>query len=86
LQERHIGRQRWSGFDQVYSRDFKKPEFIGKIMFIQNYDMNLAKMMLQGVDIWMNTPTRPLEASGTSGEKGVMKGTVHFSVLDGAGG
>ncbi len=61
----------------------KRPEFIGKIMFIQNYDMNLAKMMLQGVDIWMNTPTRPLEASGTSGEKGVMNGTVHFSVLDG---
>jgi len=61
----------------------KRPEFIGKIMFIQNYDMNLAKMMLQGVDIWLNTPTRPLEASGTSGEKGVMNGTVHFSVLDG---
>ncbi|MDA3879220.1 MAG: alpha-glucan family phosphorylase [Prolixibacteraceae bacterium] len=61
----------------------KRPEFIGKILFIQNYDMNLAKMMLQGVDIWMNTPTRPLEASGTSGEKGVMNGTIHFSVLDG---
>ena len=61
----------------------KRPEFLGKIMFIQNYDMNLAKMMLQGVDIWMNTPTRPLEASGTSGEKGVMNGTMHFSVLDG---
>ena len=45
--------------------------------------MNLAKMLLQGVDIWMNTPTRPLEASGTSGEKGVMNGTLHFSVLDG---
>jgi alpha-glucan phosphorylase-like protein len=61
----------------------KRPEFIGKIIFVQNYDMNLAKMMLQGVDIWMNTPTRPLEASGTSGEKGVMNGTIHFSVLDG---
>ena len=61
----------------------KRPEFIGKILFVQNYDMNLAKMMLQGVDIWMNTPTRPLEASGTSGEKGVMNGTIHFSVLDG---
>lgn len=61
----------------------KRPEFIGKIMFIQNYDMNLAKKMLQGVDIWLNTPTRPLEASGTSGEKGVMNGTIHFSVLDG---
>jgi len=61
----------------------KRPEFTGKIIFVQNYDMNLAKIMLQGVDIWMNTPTRPLEASGTSGEKGVMNGTIHFSVLDG---
>jgi len=61
----------------------KRPEFAGKIIFVQNYDMNLAKIMLQGVDVWMNTPTRPLEASGTSGEKGVMNGTIHFSVLDG---
>lgn len=61
----------------------KRPEFLGKILFVQNYDMNLAKIMLQGVDIWLNTPTRPLEASGTSGEKGVMNGTLHFSVLDG---
>lgn len=61
----------------------KLPEFRGKILFIQNYDMNLAKTMLQGVDVWLNTPTRPLEASGTSGEKGVMNGTLHFSVLDG---
>ena len=61
----------------------KRPEFVGKILFVQNYDINLAKMLLQGVDIWLNTPTRPLEASGTSGEKGVMNGTLHFSVLDG---
>lgn len=61
----------------------KKPEFIGKILFIQNYDINLAKMLVQGCDVWMNTPTRPLEASGTSGEKGVMNGTLHLSVLDG---
>jgi len=61
----------------------QRPEFRGKILFIQNYDMNLAKMLLQGVDVWLNTPTRPLEASGTSGEKGVMNGTLHFSVLDG---
>lgn len=61
----------------------KRPEFRGKILFIQNYDINLAKMLLQGVDVWLNTPTRPLEASGTSGMKGVMNGTVHFSVLDG---
>ncbi len=61
----------------------KRPEFRGKILFVQNYDMNLAKMLVQGVDVWLNTPTRQLEASGTSGEKGVMNGTLHFSVLDG---
>ncbi|TKG92437.1 alpha-glucan family phosphorylase [Puteibacter caeruleilacunae] len=61
----------------------KRPEFVGKIVFIQNYDMNLAKRMVQSVDVWMNTPTRPLEASGTSGQKAVMNGALHFSVLDG---
>ncbi len=61
----------------------KRPEFIGKIVFLQNYDILLAKRLVRGVDIWLNTPTRPLEASGTSGEKAVMNGTMHFSVLDG---
>ena len=61
----------------------KMPEFIGKVLFLQNYDMALAEMLVAGVDIWMNTPTRPLEASGTSGEKAAMNGTMHFSVLDG---
>jgi len=61
----------------------KRPEFIGKIVFLQNYDIQLAKKLVRGVDIWLNTPTRPLEASGTSGEKAVMNGTMHFSVLDG---
>jgi alpha-glucan phosphorylase-like protein len=61
----------------------KHPDFLGKIMFLPNYDMNLSKIMLQGADIWLNTPTRSLEASGTSGEKAVMNGTLHFSVLDG---
>ncbi|MDD3910874.1 MAG: alpha-glucan family phosphorylase [Bacteroidales bacterium] len=61
----------------------KMPQFIGKIIFIPNYDISLAKYLVQGVDIWMNTPTRPLEASGTSGEKAVMNGVMHFSVLDG---
>ncbi|MBN1388423.1 MAG: alpha-glucan family phosphorylase [Bacteroidales bacterium] len=59
------------------------PEFEGKIIFLENYDMEMAKQLVSGVDIWLNTPTRPLEASGTSGEKGVMNGTIHFSVLDG---
>jgi len=61
----------------------KLPEFTGKIVFLQNYDILLAKRLVRGVDIWLNTPTRPLEASGTSGEKAVMNGTMHFSVLDG---
>lgn len=61
----------------------RRPEFIGKIIFIPNYEMKLAKVLVQGVDIWLNTPTRPLEASGTSGEKAVMNGVLHFSVLDG---
>jgi glycogen phosphorylase/synthase len=61
----------------------KRPEFIGKILFLQNYDMFLARKMVQGVDVWLNTPTRPLEASGTSGMKVVMNGGLHFSVLDG---
>jgi phosphorylase/glycogen(starch) synthase len=59
------------------------PEFIGKIFFFENYDMQVAKYLIRGVDIWLNTPTRPLEASGTSGEKAVMNGVVNFSVLDG---
>ena len=61
----------------------KMPQFIGRIVFVPNYDMNLAKALVQGVDVWMNTPTRPLEASGTSGEKAAMNGVMHFSVLDG---
>lgn len=61
----------------------RRPEFVGKIIFLQNYDMELARHLVQGVDVWLNTPTRPLEASGTSGEKAVMNGVLHFSVLDG---
>ena len=60
-----------------------RPEFLGKIIFLQDYDMKLARRLVSGVDIWMNTPTRPLEASGTSGEKALMNGVVNFSVLDG---
>ena len=59
------------------------PRFTGKVIFLENYDIELAKYLVRGVDIWLNTPTRPLEASGTSGEKAVMNGTIHFSVLDG---
>jgi len=61
----------------------KKEAFIGKVFFVENYDMELAHKLIPGVDIWLNTPTRPLEASGTSGEKAVMNGVVNLSVLDG---
>jgi starch phosphorylase len=61
----------------------RRPEFLGKIIFLENYDMHLARRLVSGVDIWMNTPTRPMEASGTSGEKALMNGVLNFSVLDG---
>ncbi len=61
----------------------RMPQFLGKIVFLENYDMRLAKRLISGVDIWLNTPTRPLEASGTSGEKAQMNGVLNFSVLDG---
>ncbi len=61
----------------------KMKEFIGKILFLENYDMISGKLLTSSVDIWLNTPTRPLEASGTSGEKAVMNGVANFSVLDG---
>ena len=61
----------------------QRPEFLGKIIFLEDYDMQLARRLVSGVDIWMNPPTRPLEASGTSGEKAEMNGVVNLSVLDG---
>ena len=61
----------------------QRPEFLGKIIFLEDSDMELARRLVSGVDIWMNTPTRPLEASGTSGEKAEMNGVVNLSVLDG---
>jgi phosphorylase/glycogen(starch) synthase len=61
----------------------KMPQFLGRIIFIENYDMHVARKLVSGVDIWLNTPTRPLEASGTSGEKAVMNGVINLSVLDG---
>jgi glucan phosphorylase len=61
----------------------RQPQFIGKIIFLENYDMILSKKFVSGCDVWLNTPTRPLEASGTSGEKAIMNGVLNFSVLDG---
>ncbi|TXB63399.1 alpha-glucan family phosphorylase [Phaeodactylibacter luteus] len=61
----------------------KRPEFKGKVIFLENYNMEMAKLLVQGVDIWLNTPTRPKEASGTSGMKAALNGVMNFSVLDG---
>ena len=61
----------------------KQPEFLGKVIFLENYNMEIGKLLTQGVDIWLNTPTRPKEASGTSGMKAALNGVVNFSVLDG---
>ena len=61
----------------------QRDEFQGKIIFLEDYDFLLARRLVSGVDIWMNTPTRPLEASGTSGEKAEMNGVVNLSVKDG---
>lgn len=61
----------------------RMPQFTGKIIFLENYNMAMARKLVQGVDIWLNTPARPLEASGTSGEKAIMNGVVNLSVLDG---
>src|SRR5688572_10600674 len=67
---------------QVY-RQVKRAETGGRIVFLEDYDINLARYLVQGVDVWMNTPRRPLEASGTSGMKAALNGALNFSVLDG---
>lgn len=61
----------------------RRPEFLGKIVFLENYDMRLGKRLVSGVDVWLNTPTRLQEASGTSGEKAIMNGVLNLSVKDG---
>ncbi|MCM1169698.1 MAG: alpha-glucan family phosphorylase [Bacteroides sp.] len=61
----------------------RQEAFLGKIIFLENYNIDIAKHLVQGVDIWLNTPTRSMEASGTSGEKALMNGVVNFSVPDG---
>ncbi len=67
---------------QVY-RTVKRAENGGRLVFLEDYDMNLARYLVQGVDVWLNTPRRPLEASGTSGQKAALNGVLNFSVLDG---
>lgn len=60
-----------------------RPEFIGRILLLENYDLNLARRLVSGVDVWLNNPVYPLEASGTSGMKAAMNGVLNLSVLDG---
>jgi starch phosphorylase len=67
---------------EVY-RQLKRAEFAGRIAFLEDYDINLARYLVQGVDVWMNNPRRPLEASGTSGMKASLNGVLNFSILDG---
>jgi starch phosphorylase len=67
---------------KVY-RTVKKAETGGRLVFLEDYDMNLARYLVQGVDVWMNTPRRPYEASGTSGMKAAINGALNFSILDG---
>jgi glycogen phosphorylase len=61
----------------------KNPAFFGKVMFIENYDINVARHLISGVDVWLNTPRRPMEASGTSGMKILIHGGLNLSILDG---
>ena len=67
---------------EVY-RAVKRSENGGRLVFLEEYDMNLARYLVQGVDVWLNTPRRPNEASGTSGQKAALNGVLNFSVLDG---
>ncbi len=70
-------------FIQALYRFSQDPDLKGKVVFLEDYDMNVAKHLVQGCDIWLNNPRRPLEASGTSGEKASLNGCINFSVLDG---
>lgn len=67
---------------EVY-RAVKNARNGGRMVFLEDYDMNIARYLVQGVDVWMNTPRRPMEASGTSGQKAALNGVLNFSVLDG---
>jgi starch phosphorylase len=61
----------------------RDPRFAGKMLFVEDYDINVGRYLVQGVDVWLNTPRRPLEASGTSGQKAVLNGGLNLSILDG---
>src|SRR5262249_9586748 len=68
---------------QQIARLMRHPLFGGKVIFLEDYNINLGRHLVQGVDVWLNTPRRPLEASGTSGQKVVLNGALNLSILDG---
>jgi starch phosphorylase len=70
-------------FIQQIVQSARQPGLAGRIAFIEDYDINVARYLVQGADVWLNNPRRPLEASGTSGEKAALNGLPNFSVLDG---
>ena len=77
--EDHLGKE----LIQNIARLTKAPEFFGRVVFVEDYDMNVARQLVQGVDVWLNNPRRPQEASGTSGEKALLNGALNLSILDG---
>ena len=78
--EDHLGKE----LIQNIVRLTKQEPFVGKVVFVEDYDMNVARNLVQGVDVWLNNPRRPQEASGTtSGEKAMLNGALNFSILDG---
>jgi starch phosphorylase len=68
---------------QQIARLDRDPRFAGKVLFVEDYDINVGRHLVQGVDVWLNNPRRPLEASGTSGQKVVLNGGLNLSILDG---
>jgi len=77
--EDHLGKELIQGIVRLTRRE----EFAHRIVFVEDYDMNVARHLVQGVDVWLNNPRRPQEASGTSGEKALLNGALNFSILDG---
>jgi starch phosphorylase len=68
---------------QEVARLTRDPRFLGKIVFVEDYDIDVGRHLVQGVDVWLNNPRRPLEACGTSGQKVILNGGLNLSVLDG---
>jgi starch phosphorylase len=77
--EDHLGKE----LIQNIARLTKSPEFFGRVVFVEDYDILVARQLVQGVDVWLNNPRRPQEASGTSGEKALLNGALNLSILDG---